>query len=90
MTTHTTMWHVDVFIEEDETHTPATARLHSKDRTQLSGRGTARRNPVDVNVPEIGEELAVARALTDLGHTLIETAAADIEGMTNVPVTLLR
>jgi hypothetical protein len=33
-------------------------------------------------VLEIGDEIAVGRALTDLGHRLLTTAAADIESNT--------
>lgn len=31
------------------------------------------------DAPEIGDELAVARALSDLGHQLLDAAAGDIE-----------
>jgi hypothetical protein len=33
-------------------------------------------------VPEIGDELAVARALSDLGHRLLVTTAGDIQQVT--------
>jgi Domain of unknown function (DUF1876) len=42
----------------------------------------ARLNPADSDVPEIGDELATARALADLAHQLIEVTAADIEKVT--------
>ena len=77
-------WTVDIFIDEhdDERHTRAEARLHTPDRIGLVGTGEARRNPVDREVPEIGDELAVSRALSDLGHRLLEAAAGDIEQIT--------
>lgn len=50
--------------------------------------GLARLNPADRDVPEIGDELAVARALSDLGHQLLDTAAGDIEQITHRPVHL--
>jgi hypothetical protein len=36
----------------------------------------------------IGDELATARALSDLGHRLLVTAAQDIESVTRTPVEL--
>jgi hypothetical protein len=44
----------------------------------LTDIGLARLNPADDNVPEIGDELAVARALADLINRLLTSAAADI------------
>ena len=57
------------------------------DRT-LRGHGIARKSPVDKDVPEIGDELAAARALADLAHQLLEAAAGDIEAVTNTPAHL--
>jgi hypothetical protein len=54
------------------------------------GIGDARLNPVDHDIPEIGAELATARALSSLAHELLELTIADIEGATNAPVTALR
>jgi hypothetical protein len=81
-------WHVELIIDEDGERTRATARLHTADDTRISGTGTARLNPVDRNVPEIGDELAVSRALSDLAHNLLECAAGDIEGLTHKPIEL--
>ncbi|WP_284740565.1 DUF1876 domain-containing protein [Amycolatopsis sp. RTGN1] len=81
-------WNIEVIIDEDEGRTRATARLHTADDTRLSGTGTARLNPVDRNVPEVGDELAVSRALSDLAHNLLECAAGDIEELTRKPVRL--
>jgi hypothetical protein len=39
-------------------------------------------------VPEIGQELAAARALPALAHMLLDTAAGDIEDVTHAPVSL--
>lgn len=79
-------WTVEIYIDEDEGRTYAEARLHSGADTRLVGVGRARLNPADDNIPEIGDELAVARALNDLGHRLLLTAAADIESLTRQPV----
>ena len=84
-------WHVEVHIDEDDDgRTRATARLRTGDETRISGTGVARRNPADRAVPEIGDELAVSRALSDLAHNLLECAAGDIEALTHQPVRLDR
>ena len=41
-------------------------------------------------MPEIGDELAVARALSDLGHQPLDAAASDIEHITHQPMHLSR
>ena len=78
-------WTIDIYIDEHERQTRAEARLHTRDQTRLVGVGLARRYPVDPAVPEIGDELAVARALSDLAHLLIDATVNDIEAMTHMP-----
>ena len=80
-------WNVEIFIDEQESEgkTHAEARLHTDDATHLIGRGSARLNPRDRAVPEIGAELAAARALSHLAHELLEAATMDIEQFTNEP-----
>lgn len=82
-------WTVDIMIDEreDERTTQAEARLSAGDR-QVSGRGTAYRHPDDVEVPRIGDELATARALSELAHRLVLAAAEDIEQVTHQPTHL--
>jgi hypothetical protein len=84
----TKRWTVDIVIEERDGHTYAEARLDTGADPRLVGVGRARLNPADRDVPEIGDELAAARALSDLGHRLLLTAAADIEAVTHQPVSL--
>lgn len=74
-------WTIDVFIDEhdNERRTHAEARLRTRDATDLRGEGSAQRHPRDREIPEIGDELAVARALADLSHRLLVAAAQDIE-----------
>ena len=74
-------WSVDIILDEhdDQRRTRAQARLRTDDDTHLVGTGTARRSPGDTEVPEIGDEIAAARALFALGHELLQAAAADIE-----------
>jgi Rv2632c-like len=83
-------WTVDIVIDEheDERTTHAEARLKADDREQVSGRGTAYRHPDDVDVPQIGDELAAARALSELAHRLVLAAAEDIEQVTHQPTHL--
>lgn len=83
-------WHVEIFIDEHEERTRAKARLSIKDDTTLVGIGLARLAPSDTNVPEIGDELATARALSDLAHKLLEATAAAIEAITHRPADLTR
>lgn len=81
-------WTVDIYIDEHEEQTRAIARLHNRDETGVAGVGLARLNPADTNVPEIGDELAVARALADVAHQLLEATASDIEAITHRPAHL--
>lgn len=71
-------WTITISLEESPERTDARALLMVGER-QFGGWGRARRNPADPDVPRIGEELAVARALSDLSHNLIEAAVAEIE-----------
>jgi len=86
----TKRWTVDVFIDEIDGRTYAEARLHTDEDTTIIGIGRARLNPADEDIPEIGDELAAARALNDLGHRLLLAAAADIEAVTDEPTRLYR
>jgi hypothetical protein len=81
-------WTVDIEIDEHDGRTRAVARLEPQGVDRLVGVGLARLNPVDRDVPEIGDELAVARALSELAHKLLEVAAADIEQITHEPAHL--
>ena len=83
-------WNVEVFIGEHDGKTRAEARLHTDAPTNLLGTGTSRLNPTDSDVPEIGDELAVARALSELAHQLLHAAAEDIAGVTHERVKLSR
>ena len=40
-------------------------------------------NPADRNVAVIGEEIAIARALSDLSHKTVHSTAAGVESMTH-------
>ena len=83
-------WSVQIDLGEHDGMTRAVARLHTGDRTSLTGTGAARLNPADRDVPEIGDELAAARALSELAHALLDAAADDISGVLDEPVDLTR
>ena len=76
-------WPVEISLSEVGRETTAEARLTKGGSPQLSGHGVARRNPDDREVTDIGEEIAAARALSDLAHKLLSTAADNIEGITH-------
>ncbi|OAN39890.1 DUF1876 domain-containing protein [Mycolicibacterium iranicum] len=81
-------WAVGVCVDEHDDHTHATAWLVWDDR-DVTGVGLARRNPEDQDVPAIGDELAVARALSDLSRRLLALTAQDIESVTHEHVVSL-
>jgi len=78
-------WTVDVYVGEDDGQTYAEAALSDDVGNHLLGTGRARLSPDDMDVPEIGDEIAVGRALSSLGHRLLNTAAGDIETITHEP-----
>ncbi|MFF5212949.1 DUF1876 domain-containing protein [Streptosporangium sp. NPDC000396] len=76
-------WDVQLFISEDDNDdvTTATAVLLTSDGRRYESVAYARRNPSDRPVPEIGDELAAGRALSDLAAKLIEAGAEDVAHM---------
>jgi hypothetical protein len=81
------VWTLEIAIGENADETEAQARL-GVDDTEMVGWGRARRNPHDPARPRVGEELAVARALSDLSHRLLDAAIAEIEVFEGHPVDL--
>ncbi|GII88051.1 hypothetical protein Ssi03_60410 [Sphaerisporangium siamense] len=73
-------WTVEIHITEDDNDDLTTARavLLTRSGTRHESIGYARRNPADRPVPEIGDELAVGRALADLADKLTGDAAEDV------------
>ena len=72
-------WTVTIDIDEHDGHTRAVARLTTRDTDKTVGVGLARLNPSDRDVPEIGDEIAAARALGDLSRRLLHLAGEDVE-----------
>jgi hypothetical protein len=78
----TTRWDVQVFLSEKDGTTRAEARLFSGLPRHLTATGTARLAPDDPqDVPEVGYELATARALLNLGEQLLRTAKDDVDAL---------
>ncbi len=71
-------WKLRFEVREDEDHCDMVVHLDAGDRS-LSGHGRSRRNPADPMVPQVGEELAAARALHDLANHLVDDAWRIIE-----------
>ena len=82
-------WSVDIAFTEDAERTRADATLDLASQ-RFHGFGQARRAPSDPNVPVIGQDLAAARALSDLSHQLLHAAAERIEAFEGHPVVLQR
>lgn len=72
-------WPMEVVFTENDDATRADIIIDVAGR-HYHGWGRARRNPIDPDVPKIGEEIAAARALTRLSQQLLAAAAEDIEG----------
>ena len=80
-------WRVNVSFTEDADRTRADAILELAGQ-KFHGFGQAKRAPGDPTVPVIGEELAAARALSDLSHQLLEAAVDRIESFEGHPVNV--
>ncbi len=81
-------WTVEVSIDEHSGLTREKARLRWREK-ELVGVGMARLDPTDRNIAEIGDELAVARALSDLGKRMLTVTTEDIEAVTHRPAEFL-
>jgi Rv2632c-like len=80
-------WTVNVSFTEDADRTRADAVLELASQ-RFHGFGQAKRAPEDPSVPVIGQDLAAARALSDLSHQLLEAAAERIDSFEGHPVKL--
>jgi hypothetical protein len=90
--TSTETWNVEIMLFEGDDNTAARATLISgtgaNRRRTLVGTGRAHRTPGDPAVPEIGAEIATARALRDLADRLLGAASDDIADIEQHPVHL--
>lgn len=81
-------WLVELTAEEKDGQTRARARLRLTGYETWWGTGSARLNPADSDVTLIGEEIAIARALSDLAGKLLHAAEHGIEDITHTPAHL--
>jgi hypothetical protein len=79
------IWNMSIAFTEEGEKTRADAKLELAGQ-RFHGYGRASRAPQDPNVPVIGQDLAAARALSDLSHQLLEAAAVRIEKFEGRPV----
>jgi hypothetical protein len=79
-------WTVVIDITEGSDAVTARARLRTGDTDRLTGSGSSRLDAVDRAVPEIGAELAAARALAELGRALFREAGSDLEAFLDTAV----
>jgi hypothetical protein len=86
---HVGTWNVEIQLFEHDPGTSARAVLHAGADPELEARGQARRAPGDPDVPEIGDEVAVARALRHLADSLLQAASTDLSAIENRKVTLV-
>jgi hypothetical protein len=83
-------WTVDLYIGEDDGLTYAEAVLNDDIGNHVLGIGRASVNPADPDVPDIGDAIAAARALNDLGQRLLNNAAGDLQSTVDEEVDLRR
>lgn len=85
---HIRSWTLSVDVFEEGLDTSAHAVLRTDAPEPLEAHGAAHRRAADPDVPEIGDEIAVARALRHLADRLLGTAADDIQALEGRPVHL--
>jgi len=73
-------WRIEILLNENDHETQALARLDTHDDHHAHGQGTARRSPIDTDRPQICDQLAVARALSELANKLAGRAGRGLEG----------
>ena len=76
-------WKVTIHLfDADDMRPTTTARaVLTTAATTLVATGHARRRPDDPDIPEIGDELAAARALRALADQLLEATSGDISAI---------
>lgn len=72
-------WHVEISLSEQGDDTTATATLRDTGTGDIVAKGFSHRGKHDPSDAQIGDEVAVARALRHLAEQLIDTAVHDIE-----------
>ena len=81
-------WTMDVVLDSDIGTTRARLELAAPGGSRFVGIGLVRGGPRGVHLPEVAEELALARAFSDLTEELLEAVATDIESGMAAPLAL--
>ncbi|HEX4813579.1 MAG TPA: dsRBD fold-containing protein [Nonomuraea sp.] len=71
-------WIVQIYLADEGDETSARAVLITRGGGRVDGLGRTHRNPAGAWVPEIGDELAASRALTDLAGKVAAVAKQDL------------
>lgn len=79
---------VELIVTEIDDRSECVATLHTT-RGSFTGEGAARRRDDDPDVPMIGEELSIARALRALSETLLDAAGEALEDGESRPIHLI-
>ncbi|WP_338674169.1 dsRBD fold-containing protein [Streptomyces sp. SCSIO 30461] len=85
--TRTAEWRMGLVLVEEDGTTKARVVLDTG-TTTYTGHGVARCNPQDLDIPEIGDELAASRAMKDLASKLMREANRDLESVGAGPDTV--
>ena len=78
---HVAEWDIRIYLFEHDDDTTLARVVLKTGANTLRAEGLARRNPADAPAPEIGDELAVGRALIDLGNQLTASAGTEIDAV---------
>ncbi|WP_421734489.1 dsRBD fold-containing protein [Cellulomonas sp.] len=88
-------WNVAIYLfaDDDTTHgvvTGAHAVLTTPTGATLDGWGRAQFSSYDLDVPEVGTELAAARALRQLADRLLQATSEDLDDLEVHEIHLVR
>jgi len=75
---HTKHWRVDVYLYEGEDATSAQVVLRGDASSPVTARGQVERSTRSAVIPEVGDEVAVGRALQRLSDRLLGLADEDL------------
>ena len=81
-------WHVEIEFDEDDTRPRRPCCCGYRMVWSCGPAGTPSGTPLTSPQPRIGEEIAAARALSDLTHQLLDKAADEISEVTHRPATI--
>jgi hypothetical protein len=71
-------WHIEMEFQEDGDRTKAAALVRLMDGTEVRGHGSCVRHHSDPPQLRVGEEVAGARALSDIASQLLAKAEGEL------------